>query len=105
MAVSKPIIASDIEGYANVLTHGAEGLMVPPKNVEKLTESMITLMKDKPLRQQMGTRGKLKAMEYDWAHVAQRVLDFYLETLNDSSQKEPIQEKEAMPVSTASGKH
>jgi len=105
MAVSKPIIASDIEGYANVLTHGTEGLLAPPKNVEKLTESIITLMKDKPLRQQMGTRGKLKAMEYDWAHVAQRVLDFYLETLNDSSQKEPIQEKEAMPVSTASGKH
>jgi len=105
MAVSKPIIASDIEGYANVLTHGTEGLMVPPKNVEKLTESIITLIKDKSLRQQMGTRGKLKAMEYDWARVAQRVLDFYLETVNNSSQKETIQEKEAMPVCAASRKH
>ena len=61
MAVGKPIIASDIEGYASILTHGAEGLLVPPKNATKLAEALITLMTDEPLRQQMGSRGRLKA--------------------------------------------
>ena len=62
MAVGAPIIASDIDGYARVLTHGAEGLLVPSKNAEKLAEALITLMTDAPLRQQIlvpGIRGKI----------------------------------------------
>ena len=34
MSVGRPIVASSIEGYANVLTDGVEGLAVPPRNVE-----------------------------------------------------------------------
>jgi phosphatidylinositol alpha-mannosyltransferase len=82
MAVGKPIIASNIDGYSSVLTDGAEGLAVPPRNVEKLAEAIRQLIKDRQLRHQIGDRGKTKALEYDWAHIAQRVLDFYAETLN-----------------------
>jgi len=44
MAVGKPIIASDIDGYANVLNHGEEGILVPPKDVDKLTQNIISLL-------------------------------------------------------------
>ena len=98
MAVGKPIIASDIEGYASVLTHNAEGLLIPPKNVEKLAEALISLMTDKSRRKQMGTRGRLKALEYDWTRIAKRVLDFYQDTLNQLPHKERVPEREAMPV-------
>jgi len=105
MAVSKPIIASAIDGYAGVLTHGTEGLSVPPKDVDKLSEALVTLMTDEPLRRQMGARGIIKAMEYDWAHLAQRMIDFYVETLNKIKLPEAIPEAEIQPVSAASGKH
>lgn len=105
MAVGKPVIASDIEGYARVLTHGAEGLSVPPKNTGKLAEALITLLTDEPLRRQMGSQGRPKALQYDWKHVAQRVLAFYVETLNKTTQKEAIPEAETLPVSAVSGKH
>jgi phosphatidylinositol alpha-mannosyltransferase len=105
MAVGKPIIASNIEGYSRVLTHGVEGLSVPPKNTKKLAEALITLLTDEPLRQKMGSQGRPKALAYDWAHVAQRVLDFYLETLSKTIPKEAIPEAEALPISAASGKH
>jgi len=62
MAMGKPIIASNIEGYASVMTHGAEGLLVPPKDKERLAQALISLMNDESLRQQMGARGKLKAL-------------------------------------------
>jgi len=83
MAVSKPVVASNIEGYASVVTHGVEGLLVPPKNEEMLAQTLISLMSDEPLRQQIGAKGKLKAQEYGWEHIAQRVLDYYVRVLSE----------------------
>ncbi len=103
MAVGKPIIASDIAGYAGILTHGIEGLAAPPKNEGKLAEAIITLMNNKPLRRQMGNNGRTKALEYDWADIARRVLDFYQEILNRTTPKEVTPEAETLLI-TASGK-
>ena len=82
MAVGKPIVATDIQGYNGVLTHGSEGLLVPPRNAEKLTEALTTLIADKALRQQLGANGRLKALKYDWERVAQQILDFYQAVLS-----------------------
>ena len=82
MAAGKPIVASNIEGYASVMTHSAEGLLVPPKDKESLAQALITLMTDESLRQQMGARGRLKALDYGWEHIAQRVLNYYAVVLN-----------------------
>lgn len=98
MAVGKPIVASNIEGYGGILTDSAEGLLVPPRNVEKLAQALISLMTDKSLRQQMGAKGRLKAAEYDWEHIAQRVLNYYLSVLNESPRKEGFQETKAILV-------
>jgi phosphatidylinositol alpha-mannosyltransferase len=96
MSVGKPVIASDIAGYAGVLTDKAEGFLVPPKNANKLAEALLTMMTDKELRQQMADRGRVKARGYDWSYIAQRVLDFYMETLNRTS---PVK---AIPKATTS---
>jgi hypothetical protein len=39
-------------------------------------------MKDETLRREMGARGRLKAQDYSWEHIALRILDFYNEALN-----------------------
>lgn len=99
MAVGKPIIASNIEGYASVLTHGAEGILVPPKNPEKLAEALLSLMTNKSLRQQMGAKGELTAVEYDWKRVAQSVLNYYLKVLGSGTPpKKELQETKAIPL-------
>jgi phosphatidylinositol alpha-mannosyltransferase len=105
MAVGKPIIASAIDGYNSIFTHGIEGLSVPPKNVKKLTEALVTLMTNEPLRQQFAARGRPKALEYDWARIARRVLDFYVETLNKVKPKEATPEADTPPATATSGKH
>ena len=92
MAVGKPIVASNIQGYNSVVTHGAEGLLVPPKNAEKLAQALTSLMTDGALRQQMGNEGRLKAVQYDWENVAQRVLDYYVSVLNGPRREEGFQE-------------
>jgi len=82
MAVGKPVIASNIEGYTTVLTDGVEGIAVPPRNAEKLAEAILKLIKDKKLRQEMGARGKPRAQQFDWSIIAQRLMDVYTEILD-----------------------
>ena len=84
MAVGKPIVATNIDGYASVVTHGEEGLLVPPKDSRGLAQALISLMSDETLRQQMGAKGRLKAEEYSWEQVAQRVFDYYVRVLSES---------------------
>ena len=88
MAVGKPIVASNIEGYASLITHGVEGLLVPPKDEDSLTRALTSLMTDESLRQQMGARGRVKAKKYDWKYIAQRVLNYYITVLSESQREE-----------------
>jgi len=85
MALGKPIVASNIKGYASVMSHGAEGLLVPPKDEKNLAQALIPLMGDKSLRQQMGARGLAKVQDYSWQKLSQRVYDYYLEALGQSA--------------------
>ncbi len=95
MAMGKPIAASNIDGYASVATHNGDALMVPPKNKQMLAQALISLASDAKLRQEMGARGKIKAAEYGWERIAQRVMDYYQEILekrksDPKSIKEPF---------------
>jgi phosphatidylinositol alpha-mannosyltransferase len=89
MAMSKPIVASNIDGYASVATHNGEALMVPPRNEAELAEALIKLATDAGLRQEMGARGKLKAAEYSWERIARRVMDYYKEVLGQRQSAAP----------------
>ena len=48
-ALGLPSIVSDINGCNEIIVEGENGLIIPPKNVEKLKEKMLTLAKDKNL--------------------------------------------------------
>jgi len=87
MAVGKPIVASSIEGYASILTHGAEGLLVPPKDEKSLAQALTSLLNDEKLRQEMGAKGILKAKEYDWKNVARRVEALYSKVLSEPQKR------------------
>ena len=77
MAAGTPIVASGIEGYSSVITHGREGLLVPPKDEEALADALATLLKDATLRRRLATAGTMNVQEYRWERVARRVMDCY----------------------------
>jgi phosphatidylinositol alpha-mannosyltransferase len=88
MAVGKPVVASNIDGYASILTQGAEGLLVPPKDAGSLAQALTSLLSDETRRKEMGARGRLKAQEYDWENVARRVIDLYREVIDRPQHRE-----------------
>ena len=98
MAVGKPIVATNIDGYNSVLTHGAEGLLVPPKNEEMLAQALVSLLTNESLRQEMAARARLKAKEYGWEHIAQRILNYYTRILSEPPWKKHLPGVDAISV-------
>lgn len=84
MAVGKPIVATNIAGYASVVTHNEDGFLVPPKSSRGLAQALSSLLKDESLRQQMGAKGRVTAERYNWKYVAQRVLDYYVKVYSEN---------------------
>jgi phosphatidylinositol alpha-mannosyltransferase len=87
MATGKPIVASDIPGYAGLVTHGVEGLLVKPRDEQALMSALLNLLDDKSMREKMGEKGKLKARDYSWEVVAQKVMSYYQKLLQDRTGK------------------
>ena len=85
MAAGKPIVASAIEGYSSVLTHGQEGLLVPPKDDEALAGAIEVLLKNAGLRTTLAANGRRKADHFRWDRVAGQVMDYYVTCLNDAA--------------------
>ena len=83
MAAGTPLVASANEGYASLITHGYDGMLVPPKDDEALAEAIASLLRDPDLRSRLAYNGRRKAEEYRWERVADRVMDYY-DTVLDS---------------------
>ncbi|MEO0079396.1 MAG: glycosyltransferase family 4 protein [candidate division WOR-3 bacterium] len=81
MATGKPVVASDIEGYRTVVTSGREGLLVPPRDIDRLAQALVMLLKDRALAERMGTAGRQRALEFSWQRIAQRVEALYEELI------------------------
>jgi phosphatidylinositol alpha-mannosyltransferase len=99
MAVGKPIVASNIEGYANVVSHGVDGLLVPPADKGSLAQALISLLTDGSLRQEMGVKGRAKALEHSWEQIAKRVLNYYVRVLSEPPWRKKFPEFEATAIS------
>ena len=87
MAMGKPIVATNIDGYANVVSHGEDGFLVPPQNAKELAEALIHMLSDENIGQQMAIKGRQKAVEYNWEDITQRICNFYEKVLDDYPKK------------------
>ncbi len=81
MAAAKPIVASHIQGYADVVTDGHQGLLAPPQDGEGLAATLARLVKDPDLRRKLGANGRADVNQYAWRTVASRVVDYYQTTI------------------------
>jgi len=81
MAAGRPIVATNIPGYAGVLTHGQEGLMVPPRSSSAIALATVRLLADSELRARLSHNGQTTAQSYAWSRVARQVMGIYEEAL------------------------
>ena len=84
MASGRPIVATSIDGFREVVTHGREGLLVERKSRRQLAYALQTLIANPALRAEMGQAGLVTARKYDWERVIDQVTDVYQHALNSA---------------------
>ena len=87
MAASKPIVATNISGYASVISREVDGLLVNPKDVKTLAGALDLLINDKELRDKLGAQGRKKAEQHSWDKVATRIMNYYEEVLGKTTRR------------------
>jgi glycosyltransferase involved in cell wall biosynthesis len=63
MAMRRPVIAVDNGGVPEVVEHARSGLLSPPLDVPALANNILTLLRDRELRVEMGNFGRSRVLE------------------------------------------
>jgi phosphatidyl-myo-inositol alpha-mannosyltransferase len=76
-ACATPVVASDIDGYREVMTPDA-GVTFPAGDEQALTEAVVGLLDEEPRRALLGEGARRVAIErYSWDDIARRLLGIY----------------------------
>ena len=76
-AAGTPVIASEIAGYSDVVTHNHDGVLVPPGDPQALAEELQRAHHEPERLARMGEAARESAQRYAWSNVADQVLDVY----------------------------
>ena len=77
MSAGTPVVATSIEGYSSVITHGHDGLLVEPKRDDALADAIGLLLRNPTLSTRLETHARQTVEQFRWERVASRVLDCY----------------------------
>jgi phosphatidylinositol alpha-mannosyltransferase len=77
MATGTPIVATNIEGYKTVVTHGKQGLLVPPRDSEALAAALLRVLEDESLRREMSKQGLVRARDFSWDKISLQIVAYY----------------------------
>jgi glycosyltransferase involved in cell wall biosynthesis len=78
MACEKPIIATNVGGIKGIIIDGKTGLLIEEGNAQKITESIISLLKNKKLREEIGKNAyEFIKDKFTWQRVGNETLRIY----------------------------
>jgi len=81
MASGCPVVASDIPGYRSVVTPGENAEAFSPGDVGALERALVMLADNPGRRGELSQRGRVRALEFGWPQIAERIEGVYFEAL------------------------
>ncbi len=101
MAAGVAVVASNIEGFAGVITDEIDGVLFRPKDDESLAAAILGLVRDPVRRARIASAGQAQSVHYSWDSVAHRVLSYYERLLYERRQvAEVTAKKHALRAAT-----
>jgi len=76
MAFGKPVVTTSIAGYP-VVSNGKDGFIIKSSNYADIADSIVRLLENNELYQNMSRNAAHKAEEYTWRESARRLLRIY----------------------------
>ena len=81
-ACGKPLVAADVPGCRDIVTHGVNGLLVPVRNPSALAAAINSLLRDPSLGIAMGLAGRQTVVRrFSVEQVANQTVELYRELL------------------------
>lgn len=82
MAASKPVVATNTGGIAEVIVEGKTGFLVAPQDIKSMSEKLINLLEDKNLREKMGQNAKDSlGADFDLSNMAKPTQGLYIDLI------------------------
>lgn len=101
MARRRPVVASNVGGIPEVITHGVDGVLVPPANSAALAREIARLLLDPELRAAMGERGHRTVVErFSIEAQVRRTEEIYDEELARAGVPVAAEPAQAVPTAT-----
>jgi glycosyltransferase involved in cell wall biosynthesis len=80
MACGKPIVASNVSEIPQVVKHGENGFLVPPRDPNAIANAVLEIY-DRDLFKKMGNKSKEIVKDYDWSIIAKKAISKYEELM------------------------
>jgi phosphatidylinositol alpha-mannosyltransferase len=84
MAAERPIVATRIEGYEELLADAGTARLAAVDDPSALANEITSLLEAPALCRILGARGRLFAANYDWDTIARRLESIYLNAVSGS---------------------
>ena len=82
LLAEKPVVSFDIDGAKEVIIPGETGFLVPPRDLNRLTNAMLTLCQNESLRNTMGKAGRSQnEKRYHHLESTRRIREIYQKVL------------------------
>jgi len=86
MAAGAPVIVGDTGGLAEVVTHGEDGVKVPPGDVGALAAAMSRLLNDPEEARRLADAGRKTAtVRFAWPAIAALTAEVYKRVLGGTA--------------------
>lgn len=87
-AFGKPVIATNLGDFPNLIADGKEGIIIPPGDEVALANEVVRLLRNEDLMQIMSQNAFKKAEQHSWDKIANKHVEIYKKVLR-STKKQP----------------
>jgi glycosyltransferase involved in cell wall biosynthesis len=85
MACGTPVIGSRVQGILDIIQDGYNGILVNPTDIQQIADSIIRVLEDESLRNNLIKNGLEFVEKYRWDNISREYLELYKKILSQFS--------------------
>ena len=86
MAARRAVLATNVGGIAGIIKDNVTGLLVPPRDVHALTDKLLWLVSDAPLRERLSVQGQRDVYaRFGMEQIIDRIEEIYKRVIDEAN--------------------